>query len=126
MTSAVPSVQVLDPKKENQPVFDINQSGAILGQVRSSRHVPRPTQGLVGSEPDLSAVGLDGLRVYRRQPSRHPKPASPLLESSPPACTEWIMYALHVLSSRKDYSFRAFTCSSNLMRTLSGLAVVNM
>jgi len=46
-----------------QAVFDIDQSGAILGQVWSGRDVPRPAQGLVGSEPDLPTVVLDGLQT---------------------------------------------------------------
>jgi hypothetical protein len=45
------------------PVFDIDQSGAILGKVWSGRDVLRPTQGVVGSEPDLPTVGLDGLQT---------------------------------------------------------------
>jgi len=44
-------------------VFNIDQSRAILGPVWSGRDVPRPTQGVVGSEPDLLTVGLDGLQT---------------------------------------------------------------
>jgi len=51
------------PATSESPVFDIDQSGAILGQVWSGRDVPRPIQRLVGSVPDLPAVGLDGLQT---------------------------------------------------------------
>jgi hypothetical protein len=104
-------------------VFDIDQSGAILGKVWSGRDVPRPTQGLVGSEPDLPTVGLDGLQTSADVCQAASKK---LLFHTSRRRLVSMDYVLHILSSRKVYSIRAYRCSSSSMRTPNGLVVVEI
>ena len=95
----------MEARNEIDAVFDIDQSGAILGKVWSGRDVPRPTQGLVGSEPDLPAVGLNGLQTFADVCQGAPKK---LLFRTSRRRLVSMDYALHVLSSRNDASFRAY------------------
>lgn len=55
-------------------MFDIDQTGAILGTVGSGRDVLRPTKGLIRSDPDLPHVDSGrSADVGRRRPSQPQK-----------------------------------------------------